>query len=268
MNISNARILLFDLETAPTQAYVWGLWQQNVGINQIERDWYILCWAAKWFGSDVVHTSALPDFRMEYAENPHNDMEVVRRLHEMLDHADIVIAHNAAKFDVRKIQAKFLEHNLPPVSPFKIIDTLKVMKKEFALSSNKLDYVAQLLDIGEKIDTGGFELWDGCMKGDKESWKKMVEYNVHDVWLLEEVYKKLRPWIRNHPNVNLYDMDETQRCPVCGGTHSHKRGTYQTSVGVYTRYKCQSCGSWHRERTMSDIYTKEKRKSITRIAYQ
>ena len=50
------KILLYDIETAPIQAYVWGLWDNNVALNQIETDWYILSWSAKWLGTPENET--------------------------------------------------------------------------------------------------------------------------------------------------------------------------------------------------------------------
>ena len=45
-------ILFLDIETAPLLGYVWGLWKNNVGLNQIYRDSYVLNWAASWLGED------------------------------------------------------------------------------------------------------------------------------------------------------------------------------------------------------------------------
>ncbi len=53
------KILLLDIETSPNLAYVWGLFKQNVAINQIKESGSVLCWAAKWYGSrDVMFDSA------------------------------------------------------------------------------------------------------------------------------------------------------------------------------------------------------------------
>ena len=41
-------ILLIDIETAPNKVYTWGLWNQNVSLNQIDEVGYTLCWAATW----------------------------------------------------------------------------------------------------------------------------------------------------------------------------------------------------------------------------
>ena len=43
-----AKILIIDIETSPIMGKVWSLWKQNVSLDQIEEDWYIMSYAAKW----------------------------------------------------------------------------------------------------------------------------------------------------------------------------------------------------------------------------
>jgi hypothetical protein len=80
------------------------------------------------------------------------------------------------------------------------------------------------------------------MNGDKDAWKRMEEYNIQDVVLLESLYHKLLPWIKTHPNRNLFSDDVV--CPTCGSHHLQKRGTAISITGTYQRYQCKSCGSW------------------------
>jgi hypothetical protein len=61
--------------------------------------------------------------------------------------------------------------------------------------SNKLDYVAQKLDVGAKVKHSGFSLWLRCMDGDKKAWKEMKEYQIQDVNLLVDLYDILLPWL-------------------------------------------------------------------------
>jgi hypothetical protein len=54
------RILLVDIETAPSLGWVWQKWQTDV--IDIERDWYILSISVKWLNEKKIETYALPDF--------------------------------------------------------------------------------------------------------------------------------------------------------------------------------------------------------------
>jgi predicted RNA-binding Zn-ribbon protein involved in translation (DUF1610 family)/DNA polymerase elongation subunit (family B) len=233
------KILLFDIETAPNLSYVWGHYEQNV--IEHSREWYVLCFVAKWMGNRKMITEALPDYKA-YKKDPEDDKEVVTALWHLLDEADIVVAHNGDRFDIRKMNARFIFHGLKPPAPYKTVDTLKVARKYFAFNSNKLNDIGQHLGLGKKVSTGGFELWKGCMQGDKKSWAKMIKYNKQDVNLLEKVYIELRSWMTNHPSMGAYIEDNV--CPNCGSEHLQKRGTSVTRVSKYQRYQCQDCGAW------------------------
>ena len=107
----NPKILMVDIETAPNIGYIWRLWQEVCSMDMIAEDWYILCWCAKWVGDDHMYSSALPDHNL-YLKDPKNDIEVMKDLYTLLDQADIVCGHNAAKFDIKKINTRFLVHNI------------------------------------------------------------------------------------------------------------------------------------------------------------
>jgi len=248
------KILLLDIETAPIKGYVWRLWKQNIYLPQLISDWFMLTWSAKWLFDSTVDSDRLTG--KEVLEE--NDYRIVKRLWSYLNEADIVIAHNGESFDIPKINARCIVNNLPPTSPYQQIDTKKIAAKQFGFSSNKLDGLAIQFGFKVKLDTD-FELWAECMKGNEEALKYMEEYNKHDVELLEEVYLKLRPWIKAHPNVGLYIEADYPVCSNCGSNHLHKEGYYYTSTGRYETYRCE-CGAISRVRTTS--YPKDKRKKL------
>jgi hypothetical protein len=133
--------------------------------------------------------------------------------------------------------------------PYQVIDTLDHLRKRFSFTHNRLDQVNKELGIGRKMDTGGFELWDGCMKGDQDSLTHMEKYNIIDVEILEETYLRLRPWINPHPNIGLFIEDDVEVCPSCGSVHISWGGTpYTTSVNRFESFRCDDCGSVGRSR--------------------
>lgn len=256
---NHAKILIFDLETAPGLAYIWGFWNQNPGHNldMVETDWFMLTWSAKWLFEDQVMSDRLTG---EEAARE-DDSRLVANLWDLIDEADIVIAHNALKFDVRKMNSRFLLNGLTPPSSYEVIDTLVHARKRFAMSSNKLDYLAKLLNVGGKVSHEGFPLWKKCVKGDDEALKTMSEYNDGDVTLLEEVYLKMRPWIKPHPNVGLHVEDNLQVCPSCGSSDLVWSGSvYRTYVNEYPTCKCNKCGAEARSRKA--ITSKERRDNL------
>ena len=227
------KILLLDIESSPNTAHVWGLWQQNVSINQLMESSYVLCYAAKWYGEkDVIFDSV-------HQSRPKT---MLKGIHGLLNDADAVVHYNGTKFDIPTLNKEFLLHSFNPPSPYKQIDLLRVVRSNFRFPSNKLDYVAQRLNLGKKHEHEGHELWVKCMNGDKDAWKRMEKYNIQDVVLLENLYSHLLPWIRNHPNHNLFTDDHS--CPNCGSGRLQKRGTAIASTGTYQRYQCLNCGTW------------------------
>lgn len=248
------KTLIIDIETAPTLAYVWRSFKENIGLKQIVENPYIMSFAAKWLGSDEVI----------YMENRHgDDREVVSAIFNLFDEADLVVAHNAKKFDIPTIRGRGLVLGLRPYSPIKIVDTLLIAKREFRLFQNNLAYIAQLLGCAEKEahkDFPGFELWLQCLKQNDKAWQEMKVYNIQDTLTLEEVYLKMRPYASAHPNVAVKEESAQPLCPKCGSHHIHFRGYYNTNVGKYRKFQCQDCGGWGR--TRSTEYPKEIRNEL------
>lgn len=234
------KILILDIETSPNLAYVWGLYKQNISLEQVEQRSEIICWAAKWLHHDSIYSSG----RIEEAES----LYVLRKY---LDEADVVVTHNGKKFDLPVILSRMLVHGYSPPSPFHQVDTYQVARSEFRFVSNKLENLAIELRCPHKSkhkEFPGFMLWLECLKGNKKAWVEMLEYNIQDVKTLEQVYLKMRPYIRNHPHVGV-DPSEVS-CPKCGSHNIQYRGYYRSSTGLfYKRFRCTSCGGWGRVST-------------------
>lgn len=255
------RILFLDIETAPLMAHIWSIWQHGVGINMVDVDWSILSFSVKWAEDPRIHYHDT-----FYQKDKRDDRRIVRKLWKYLDKADIVVAHNGKKFDVRKIQARFVLQGMPPPSPFKIVDTLLESRKNFAMTSHKLEYLTAKLCVTKKLTRQkfpGFKLWDEYLKGNREAQKEMQEYNEVDVLSLEELYYKLRPWMTGHPNMGVYadDKSDAPVCDKCGSANLIRKGTRSTQVNVYARYKCKDCGGWSRGRLAEN--SKKHRSRIT-----
>lgn len=235
MKNQEPKILILDIETSPNMVYSWGLWNQNIAINQIVESSTVLCWAGKWLGKKQT----------EFSSVHHDSPKVmIKKIHAMIDEADAVITYNGKKFDMPQLNKEFLKHGLTQPSPYKDIDLLQTCRRKFKLPSNKLDYVAQFLGVGKKTPHMGMPLWTDCMNGCSKAWKTMKKYNIQDVNLTEEVYNKLLGWIVTPFNYNTHADGQEVVCPNCGGKHLQKRGTMRTTTRQYQRYQCQDCGTW------------------------
>lgn len=250
------KILIFDIETSPMSAYIWGRWKQNVSLDQTISEWFMLSWSAKWLNNPNVMSDVLTPKEVL----KENDSRITHSMWQLFNEADIVIAHNGQKFDTPRLNSRFILNGLIPPTPYRQIDTLVVARKEFGFSSNKLDALAGYFGIEHKSDTD-FNLWKRCLAGEQEALDYMEAYNIKDVEILEKVYLKLRPWIKNHPNISLYLENEDETCPHCGSSNLADTGTYSyTNVSKFSNVRCMDCGGLARRRT-SD-YPKEKRKQL------
>jgi DNA polymerase elongation subunit (family B) len=233
------KIAFVDIETAPNLGYTWGKYEQTVLAYKQER--YMLSFAVRWAGSENVEVHALPDWA-RFDKDKTDDRDLVAELWHVLNDADLIVAHNGDRFDLRVTNARFLAHGFPPPEPYKTVDTLKLARRNFFLNSNKLDDIAAMLGLGRKLEVGGIALWLACMAGDEAAWDKMKEYNKHDVVLLEAVYERLKPWHVSHPNIAIKQSDIA--CPVCASKDVQKRGYGYLVTYRVQRYQCKACGHW------------------------
>lgn len=236
------KVLLFDIETAPIMASVWGIWDQNVALNQINRDWFILSWSAKWLHEkDVMYTDSRKSKKIE------DDRPLLAGIWKLLDEADVVVTQNGKAFDSKKLNARFVMNGFQPPSSYKHIDTLELAKKHFGFTSNKLAYLTDKLckkhKKSEHKKFPGFELWKECIAGNLQAWKEMETYNKLDVLSLEELYKVLSPW---DGGVNFSVFHGTNICK-CGSFEFDKNGYYYTNSGKFQRYRCKLCGAETRD---------------------
>jgi uncharacterized protein YprB with RNaseH-like and TPR domain len=179
------KTLLLDIETTPMQVYTWGLWDQNISIDQIIKSTEMLCFGARWLGTKkVIFKSAHHDGKEA----------MLKELHKLMDEADLLVGWNSAAFDHKHINREFLENGIMPPAPTKDLDLMTITKANFLFPSNKLDYVAQKLGVGSKVKHSGFKLWIRCMAGDNKAWAEMKKYQIQDVNLLAELYDVLLPW--------------------------------------------------------------------------
>lgn len=236
---TKAKILLVDTETTPILALVWGLFKQNLNIEQVVTDSHLICWTAKW----LFEPEMLGDCLTSEEAKTNDDLRICKSIWQLMEEADVIIAHNAKRFDVALLNGRFFVHGMPPPSPFEIIDTLEVARKKFKLTSNKLDFINRIKGITTKLDTK-FILWVNCFNGEQDALDEMFAYCKNDTAALEETYMELRPWVNGHPNMAFYVDSDKPICPTCGGDELVEIAKpYRTGLNEYMSYRCGKCGS-------------------------
>lgn len=187
------KTLLLDLEVSPIKGYWWrGMYEVNpIKILEHSR---ILSYAYKWYGESTISCVSQRCFST-YAKNKIDNRLLVASLVKLYSKAAYVVGHNLKAFDDRVANKGILLNGLTPPPRHRVIDTLTIARANFSLDSNKLDDLAALLGIGRKLPHTGFPMWEGCMEGKAKDWCMMEKYNKHDIFLLEGVYDKFRPFI-------------------------------------------------------------------------
>jgi hypothetical protein len=251
------KVLILDIETTPIISYTWGLFDQNVALNQVIEDWSILSWAAKWLDSDKVFYS---DTRNE--KNPRNDKNLLKEIWKLLDQADIVVGQNSTAFDIKKLNARFILNGMNPPSSFRQIDTMRIAKRHFKFTSNKLEYMSKnLCEEHVKLTQrqfNGFDLWKACLAKNTKAFQELEAYNIEDVLATEELLKKLMPWNKSI-NFDVYNESFENIC-TCGNSRFSKKGYVYSNLAKYERFVCTKCGKEHVSR--ENLLSKEKRKSL------
>jgi len=250
-------IATVDIETSPYHVYTWGLWQQNIGLDQITDDRTILSVGYKRLGGEFEYkdTSGKGPSRVR------EDGALCAWLADKLNETDIVVAQNGADFDVRVINSRLIANRIKPYSPIRVVDTKKVAKKVASFASNRLEWLDRVVNGGEGKDKHkqflGQNLWTACLMDVPSAWKVMKTYNKKDVLKTEKLYLNLLPWIEHHPNVSVYTGKKFS-CPNCGSTKVEKRGVHYTQASAYQQYHCTNCGKWPRGKTMLSVLDERK----------
>lgn len=233
------KILFYDIETSLAKSYHFQQWKVNLSQKQKIQESHLLSHAWAWGDGEVTGSILTREEMLA-----HDPERLVLECWSLLDNCDVLVAHNGKRFDVRKVNSYFLQYGLPPPSPYRVIDTLLIAKQKFALPFNSLAYLAEFLDVEQKIDTGGVDLWIQCDQGSQEALDKMNEYCMGDIVTLRGVYNRLIGWSNDGVNLALYS-DHGASCPHCSSDDvSVIQGKYSHTVArKYQAYRCNGCGA-------------------------
>lgn len=228
------KLLLFDIETSPNVVYSWTIGRKvSLSHDNIVKERQIICISWKWYGEKQVHS-------IDWGKKQ-NDRQLLIEFSKVLNEADVAIAHNGDRYDIRFINGRLAYHDLPPVGEVTTIDTLKQSRKVFFINSHRLDYLGQFLGLGRKLDTS-FGLWKDVMDGDEKALSKMIRYCKQDVRLLESVYEKVRKYAPQTVHMGVVLSGDKLSCKACGSDNTIWNGTRVKSKIVYRCRRCKSCG--------------------------
>jgi hypothetical protein len=208
------------------------MYNQNFGVEQVKEHPYILCVGYQWLNEGPPQCLNLWDLGTE---------EMLRRVRDLFQEADIVVGKNSERFDYAWLNTEFLKYKIPPHRPVSHVDLQKVAKAQFRFFSNKLEYILQYLEMGGKVKHEGFALWSKVMAGNEVARNKMSRYCMGDVRKTGQLYRRMLPWIKNHPAMRSLG---SEACPNCMSLHTKKDGIRRTACFHIQQHQCNDCGTY------------------------
>jgi uncharacterized protein YprB with RNaseH-like and TPR domain len=233
------RRLFFDIETSPNIGLFWEAgYKKNIDVSNIVKERAIICICYKWEDEKTVYYLTW--------DSKQCDKAMLTKFIEVANTSSEMVGHNGDKFDLAWIRTRCLFHKIEMFPKYITIDTLKIARSKFRFNSNKLNYIAQFLGIGQKIKTE-YSLWkDILLKKDKVAMAKMVKYCQKDVILLEKVFKLLRGHVENKSHYGTAFGQDRGSCPECGSDDLVKNNTRYTATGLRKiQLRCNTCHTMH-----------------------
>ena len=239
LGVTKRRRLFFDIEVSANIGFFWQSgYKLNIGPQNIIKERAIICICYKW--EDEKQVNEL------HWDAKQNDKKLLEAFIKIANSADEMVGHNGDRFDLSWVRTRCLFHGIEMFPSYTTIDTLKVARSKFKFNSNKLNYIAQFLGIGQKIKTE-YDLWkDITLYKSKPAMDKMIKYCIMDVILLEKVYKALSPHIAPKTHYGVVFGGDRGTCPECGSEELVRYCSRVSASGIKkVQLKCKTCFKMH-----------------------
>lgn len=238
------KILIADIEISHDLVATYGLREQYHSPKNLVQHWFMICFAWQWLDGESVHGYSLLSDKKRFKKNHLDDRAVVEKLYSLLARADAVVGHNFERFDWKKFMNKVIKYGLKPISKPIFIDTCKEARKLAAFNSNSLAYLTNYLEVENQKQRHSDDMWMRILlTQDPKAIREALTYCKGDITATKDLYLKLRPYIENHINWNLWRADGVDGCRNCKGEHLNKHKVKVTRTGKYMQWQCQDCGA-------------------------
>jgi len=238
-NQEGIKRLFFDIETSPNIGYFWRAgYKLNISPENIIQERKIICISYKWEHKDKIH-------RLTWDKDM-CDKKMLEDFIAVANQADEMVAHNGDRFDIKWIRTRCIFHRVPMFPAYKTLDTLKKAKSGFYFNSNKLDYIAQFLGVGAKVQHSGFDMWKQVLQNDLVALEEMGNYCDGDIVVLEDVYLAMENYIKPNTHSGVINGNLKYSCPVCSSENAILLKNNVTPAGTIKRLmECQDCNQVH-----------------------
>lgn len=243
-----------DIETAPMEAYAWQPKVEYIGHEMVEQCTTVICASFRHPKTKQIQTLAVSP---KSVKTVRNDREVCNNIHRLLTYCGennvVIVSQNGDRFDLPKLRARFIFYRFKPLPPLITVDTLKQARAIGGFDYKRLDFLDKFLHGQGKVETRGWPMWRDIVSTHsteskrRKALKEMIGYCEGDILALERVYETLKPYMKNHPNVNLWKRTY-DHCPSCGENGlRYATKPHFNKTRVYRRMSCKYCGKWCKE---------------------
>jgi len=252
--MTKAKILFYDIETSPLQAWVWGTGEQYVGHKNLvkgHRRWGIICVTYCWNDNKPAQC-------IDWGYEEQDTTKVVREFDEIIKNADFTIGKNSDRFDTKMLNAARMFGGLPGMPEWtKYTDDLeKQMRRYFRMPSQSLDYISHELGLGGKIKMEMQDWIDIVEKNEngQKSLNKMIKYGKKDVIDTRTLWFKLSEHFDSKWNQAKFQEDSIAcKHMDCGSLNLAPRGSERyTSTTKYQEWRCLDCNRYAGRSTISN----------------
>ncbi len=252
------RILFYDIESKPLQAWLWSPGKQYVGHKQLVKEhsqYGIIC-------ITYCFNDGRPAQVIDWGYEEQDTAKVIREFDEVIKSADFSIGKNSDRFDTKMINSCRMFAGLPGLPQWtKYTDDLeRQMRRYFRMPSQSLDYISNQLGLGGKIKME-FQDWiDIVEKNDngRKSLAKMLKYGKKDVVDTRALWFKLSEHFDSKWNqAKFQDSGLACKHMDCGSENLRKDGTRMAGKTKYQQYTCSDCGRYAGRTTISNVIGKE-----------
>lgn len=260
--MTKPRILFYDIETKPLQAWLWAPGKQFVSHKQLVQQhsrYGIICITYCWNDNKPAQC-------IDWGYEEQDTRSVVKQFDEIIKQSDWTIGKNSDKFDTKMINAARMFAGLPGMPEWtKYKDDLEVqMRRYFRLPSQSLDYISSQLGYGGKIKME-FQDWIDIVEKNANGQKalaKMIKYGKKDVMDTRALWNKLSEHFDPKFNMSSF-INHGIRCKHadCGSEQLKKNGIRVACKTRYQMYVCLACGRYAGRTPLSSVLNREGRMS-------
>ena len=177
--LDESKVAFLDIETTDFSA--------DIGI--------MLSWAIKFPGADEVISDVITKKELF---NGTFDRRICQSLVDEIKKIDVIVTYFGTGFDnvFLRTRCLILGIDFPVYGSIKHYDVYYTARSKLKLHSKRLDSVAKALGCSSQKTPVDISEWQKARWGNKESLGYVLEHNRLDVFVLEEVYNKLRPFVK------------------------------------------------------------------------